>query len=102
MSNPTPSLEEAIDAWIAELPALYKADQRHFIKLHLLAACQADLAAQAAELDRRVVEGRLIELDLLEQAINAGRDMNAHKMQRLRALESQLQPAQNKGEGPTQ
>lgn len=31
-------------------------------------------------------EERLIELDLLEQAINQGRDMNKYKMMRLEAL----------------
>lgn len=31
-------------------------------------------------------EQRLIELDLLEQAINQGRDMNKYKMMRLEAL----------------
>lgn len=33
-------------------------------------------------------EARLIELDLLEQAINDGRDMNAYKLQRLAELDS--------------
>lgn len=36
-------------------------------------------------------EARLIELDLLEQAINQGRDMNKYKLQRLASLETQLE-----------
>jgi hypothetical protein len=36
----------------------------------------------------RAFEARFIELDLLEQAINAGRDMNQYKMQRLAQLQA--------------
>ena len=39
-----------------------------------------------AKINRLIVEGRLIELDLLEQAINQGRDMNEYKLLRLKEL----------------
>lgn len=39
---------------------------------------------------RYETEARLIELDLLEQAINQGRDMYEYKMQRLETLQAQL------------
>lgn len=47
-----------------------------------------DLATAYAEnlAKERVREGRLIELDLLEQALNDGRDLQAYKLQRLEAL----------------
>jgi len=38
------------------------------------------------EVEQIIREERLIELDLLEQAINQGRDMNKYKMMRLEAL----------------
>ncbi len=40
------------------------------------------------EREKAAREARLIELDLLEQAINAGREMNSYKLQRLVALTS--------------
>lgn len=43
-------------------------------------------AAQLPEV--KAVESRMIELDLLEQAINQGRDMNEYKLMRLAELES--------------
>ena len=49
------------------------------------------LAAISAYTQRQVLEGRLIELDLLEQAINAGtKDMNLYKLHRLKKLTQQL------------
>jgi len=47
---------------------------------------RAALAAHTTALEAAKREARLIELDLLEQAINAGRDMNQFKLQRLAAL----------------
>lgn len=44
----------------------------------------------AAKINRLLVESRLIELDLLEQAINQGRDMNEYKLLRLAELTNQL------------
>jgi len=38
----------------------------------------------------REVRARFVELDLLEQAINQGRDMNKYKLQRLADLEKRL------------
>lgn len=40
--------------------------------------------------DRAVVEGRFVELDLLEQAINADWDMNTFKLRRLADLKERL------------
>lgn len=37
---------------------------------------------------KKVLEGRLIELDLLEQALNSGWDMNKYKRYRLTSLTS--------------
>ena len=42
------------------------------------------------------LDARLVELDLLEQAINAGRDMNAYKLQRLADLKVRLSKAQER------
>lgn len=39
-----------------------------------------------AIIEQQVTEGRLIELDLLEQALNEGRDIEQYKLQRLAAL----------------
>ena len=41
------------------------------------------------------LRARLVELDLLEQALNAGRDMQAYKLQRLEDLEARLERAQD-------
>ena len=41
----------------------------------------AQAAIQALQ-DRAILEGRLVELDLLEQALNDGRDIQTFKLQR--------------------
>jgi hypothetical protein len=43
------------------------------------------------------LKARFVEVDLLEQAINSGRDMNAYKLQRLADLEARLQANQKGG-----
>lgn len=46
---------------------------------------------QAAKaIDALVLEMRLVELDLLEQALNAGHNIEAFKLKRLYALEAAL------------
>jgi len=48
-----------------------------------------DWANMIADLiDQEKIKARFIELDLLEQALNAGRDLQAFKLQRLEALEA--------------
>lgn len=39
---------------------------------------------------KEVLEGRLVELDLLEQAINEGRDLTVFKLQRLEDIQKRL------------
>lgn len=41
------------------------------------------------------LDARLVELDLLEQAINAGRDMSAYKLQRLADLKVRINKVKN-------
>jgi BMFP domain-containing protein YqiC len=57
----------------------------------LEAAIQAWSAQQVREAE---IKARFVELDLLEQAINQGRDMNAYKLQRLADLEARLETIQ--------
>lgn len=56
-----------------------------------------DVATDALEqlVRDEVTNGRLIELDLLEQAINAGRDMSTFKLQRLEKLLAQRKEPQD-------
>lgn len=46
-------------------------------------------AIEDRSINREKVKARLIELDLLEQALNDGRDLQAYKLQRLEALEKE-------------
>ncbi|CAB4151163.1 hypothetical protein UFOVP585_2 [uncultured Caudovirales phage] len=41
---------------------------------------------------QEVLEGRLVELDLLEQALNANRSIHKFKLQRLESLMAELSP----------
>jgi hypothetical protein len=46
-------------------------------------------AIENRSIEREKVKARLIELELLEQALNDGRDLQAYKLQRLEALEKE-------------
>lgn len=62
---------------------------------HLVEYIQSREAELESKHSREIVAGRLTELDLLEQAINQGRDMYEYKMERLDKLTTQydaLQP----------
>lgn len=49
------------------------------------------------QIETLITEGRLIELDLLEQAINQDLDMYKFKMMRLEALQASLKGTSNAG-----
>jgi hypothetical protein len=56
-----------------------------------------DYCVLRTEVNQKCLEARLIELDLLEQALNDGRDLKAYKLQRLENLTQRLQ-SQQKGQ----
>lgn len=64
------------------LKALHEANWK---QVQLVYALEIDHLIKA-----EVVKGRLIELDLLEQAINTGWDMNKYKLYRLKALKQEM------------
>lgn len=82
MNSKQESLEEILDSYAKYQYQLY-VDNDGSYQLNKREASEAI----QAYCKQQVIEGRLIELDLLEQAINQGRDMNEYKMMRLKDLE---------------
>ena len=66
--------------------ALTLDDQAIKIASELFMATDPQCLKLMQTLRRLITDARLVELDLLEQAINQGRDMYSYKLQRLEAL----------------
>lgn len=62
--------------------------REHFVAKH--GNYHQEFETDLADLiDQEKVRARFVELDLLEQALNDGRDLQAYKLQRLEALEKE-------------
>jgi len=90
--TPTPEPIESLDSPRVILQMYADIDPDELGEDKFIGHYYLDKASQAlsAYITEREMEARLVELDLLEQAINIGRDIYFHKMERLEDLEARL------------
>lgn len=60
------------------------------LRAAVMESAEPNVSKAELAIKRLVLEGRLVELDLLEQAINTGWDMNKFKLYRLAKLQNEL------------